>query len=233
MRISAITASAVAFFGMATVGVASTLDVGNYGPCLGSASCTVGGFEVTANPAGAVLSEQDFRGLSGLGVDGPTDGSGSRDNEIQPYLSEFIDVSLTGFGDDGIGISEIVLGHLYNPDEFSSDPIEIATINATLFDDTLSVITISSDNNNPLGFSFLGDANVTRTSTFQGRFVITDLFSGQAVKELRFSGNNAPFGNDGTDYSLVSISVVPLPAAGWMLIAGIGGLAAMKRRKKS
>lgn len=28
-------------------------------------------------------------------------------------------------------------------------------------------------------------------------------------------------------------SPVPLPAAGWMLIAGVGGLAAMRRRKKS
>lgn len=27
--------------------------------------------------------------------------------------------------------------------------------------------------------------------------------------------------------------VVPLPAAGWMLMAGIGGLAAMKRRRKA
>jgi hypothetical protein len=26
---------------------------------------------------------------------------------------------------------------------------------------------------------------------------------------------------------------VPLPAAGWMLIAGIGGLVAMKRRQKA
>lgn len=31
----------------------------------------------------------------------------------------------------------------------------------------------------------------------------------------------------------VDPGVVPLPAAGWMLLAGIGGLAAMKRRKKA
>lgn len=31
----------------------------------------------------------------------------------------------------------------------------------------------------------------------------------------------------------VDVSPVPLPAAGWMLLAGLGGLAAMKRRKKS
>ena len=32
-------------------------------------------------------------------------------------------------------------------------------------------------------------------------------------------------------YDVSEISPVPLPAAGWMLIAGLGGLAAMKRRK--
>ena len=29
------------------------------------------------------------------------------------------------------------------------------------------------------------------------------------------------------------VSAVPLPATGWMLLAGFGGLAAMKRRKKA
>ncbi|NRB00625.1 MAG: VPLPA-CTERM sorting domain-containing protein [Rhodobacteraceae bacterium] len=31
----------------------------------------------------------------------------------------------------------------------------------------------------------------------------------------------------------VTLSEVPLPAAGWMLVAGLGGIAAMKRRRKS
>ncbi|MRH20450.1 VPLPA-CTERM sorting domain-containing protein [Rhodovulum strictum] len=30
-----------------------------------------------------------------------------------------------------------------------------------------------------------------------------------------------------------SISAVPLPAAGWLLIAGLGGLGVVARRKKS
>lgn len=36
-------------------------------------------------------------------------------------------------------------------------------------------------------------------------------------------------GND--DFTLAKASVVPLPAAGFMLLAGLGGLAAMRRRK--
>lgn len=35
------------------------------------------------------------------------------------------------------------------------------------------------------------------------------------------------------DFDPVTPSPVPLPAAGWMLIAGIGGLVAMKRRQKA
>jgi hypothetical protein len=38
--------------------------------------------------------------------------------------------------------------------------------------------------------------------------------------------------NTGTQFTDASSAVVPLPAAGWMLLAGIGGLAAMKRRRQ-
>jgi hypothetical protein len=56
-------------------------------------------------------------------------------------------------------------------------------------------------------------------------------------------GYSSPFfvaGKDDKDISHVTlyargapVSVVPLPAAGWMLIAGLGGLAAMRRRRKA
>lgn len=38
--------------------------------------------------------------------------------------------------------------------------------------------------------------------------------------------------NDGFTIDGATVSAVPLPAAGWMLIAGVGGLAAMRRRQK-
>ncbi|MEM8580967.1 MAG: VPLPA-CTERM sorting domain-containing protein [Pseudomonadota bacterium] len=34
-------------------------------------------------------------------------------------------------------------------------------------------------------------------------------------------------------YWKVEVSAVPLPAAGWLLLAGVGGLAAMKRKKRN
>lgn len=40
-------------------------------------------------------------------------------------------------------------------------------------------------------------------------------------------------GNDNFTVASIDVSAVPLPAAGWMLLASIGGIAAMKRRKKT
>lgn len=37
----------------------------------------------------------------------------------------------------------------------------------------------------------------------------------------------------GTQFTDASSAVIPLPAAGWMLLAGLGGLAALKRRRKA
>lgn len=39
-------------------------------------------------------------------------------------------------------------------------------------------------------------------------------------------------GNGAVNYAF-TVSAVPLPAAGWMLLAGLGGIAAMRRRKAS
>ncbi|MEM1235327.1 MAG: VPLPA-CTERM sorting domain-containing protein [Pseudomonadota bacterium] len=66
-----------------------------------------------------------------------------------------------------------------------------------------------------------------------GRFAVESA----GLVRLAFSANGGSFyngcGNCGALIDNVSISAVPLPAAGWMLLAGFGGLVAMRRRSKS
>ncbi|MEM8617683.1 MAG: VPLPA-CTERM sorting domain-containing protein [Pseudomonadota bacterium] len=56
-------------------------------------------------------------------------------------------------------------------------------------------------------------------------------FDGILQFDLTAAGGNAA-DNSIMEYSL-KIEAIPLPAAAWMLLAGVGGLAAMKRRKKA
>jgi len=42
-----------------------------------------------------------------------------------------------------------------------------------------------------------------------------------------------PTSGEAAVVSIPTMAPVPLPAAGWMLLAGFGGMAAMKRRKKT
>ena len=48
----------------------------------------------------------------------------------------------------------------------------------------------------------------------------------------RDAGRDSDFNDLWVTVDQSSVNVVPLPAAGWMLLAGIGGLAALKRRKQ-
>jgi hypothetical protein len=50
------------------------------------------------------------------------------------------------------------------------------------------------------------------------------------IKLTNASGNT---GGDGFGIDTITVSSVPLPAAGWLMIAGLGGLAAMRRRKRA
>jgi hypothetical protein len=48
-----------------------------------------------------------------------------------------------------------------------------------------------------------------------------------------FIATTAGGSGDGYRVKELTASVIPLPAAGWMLLAGLGGIAAMKRRRKA
>jgi len=81
------------------------------------------------------------------------------------------------------------------------------------------------------------DAMIAGVESFPGTgYLFADISSLNFVgKYLTFgvkpSPDNDPAGV--ADYAVAGIEVVPLPAAGWLLLGGIGGLVAMKRRKKA
>lgn len=55
-------------------------------------------------------------------------------------------------------------------------------------------------------------------------------FNGGTVKRIAFGADG---GDDDFRLSSVQVSAVPLPAGGWLLIAGIGGLVALRRKRKA
>ncbi|MEM8580040.1 MAG: VPLPA-CTERM sorting domain-containing protein [Pseudomonadota bacterium] len=68
------------------------------------------------------------------------------------------------------------------------------------------------------------------------------IFNGETGESLTISAiyTGADFANGGEFFFFdnfrvksIDATVVPLPAAGWLLLAGVGGLAALKRRKKA
>jgi hypothetical protein len=83
------------------------------------------------------------------------------------------------------------------------------------------------DDNEPTG---IGDDNFGTV----GLAFRNDLFL--RVDTVRFyAGGTNPFddGNANITAAGLEVAPVPLPAAGWMLLAGLGGMAALRRRQKS
>ena len=68
-----------------------------------------------------------------------------------------------------------------------------------------------------------------------GTYSLASLFgqdSGNNLSHLSVYGYQCVVGDDGGDDCDDDETVVPLPAAGWLLLGGLGGLAAMRRRNK-
>lgn len=236
MDFKAIIAAAAISALPAAVG-AATVDSTNWGSCEGNTSCTVGGISIAASAVGASaapMAEQDFAGLLGLGVAAPNDNK----DEIEALFSEAIFMDFSSFDGGGIGLHTIQLGHFYNSDDFASDPAETAIIAVKFADDTLTNVTVQTISTNPDSFTFSDTAglglNVTKESDSQGLYTLSNLFGGKDVATLTFSAAliGDPRAPDNSDYTIASLSTVPLPAAGWMLLAGLGGMAAMKRRRQ-
>ena len=83
--------------------------------------------------------------------------------------------------------------------------------------------------NNPIS-----NENVTNIFTFAGGpFDTVRLSSADGTTVRQCGPSDARYDCGGFDVDAITVNAVPLPAAGWMLIAGLGGLGAMRRFRKS
>ena len=208
--------AAVAFAGMASAATIDFTDNSVYTSKSNfSATGTTAGvtWTVTSIPDGG-LTYTDFDGSDAMSpLANDFDGIGVGDDEISNNTTQFVTVT------------------------FSQN----VTFTGAQFLDLFSDPAVGSEDQE-MALVFFGAADGTADAMFQGdqEFPGTGYFSGS----FSWTGNVLTFGvadnsNDGVgvgDYALAAISfesaVIPLPAAGFLLLGGLGGLAAMKRRKK-
>lgn len=136
----------------------------------------------------------------------------------------------------GFVISEIELGQVVtlnddpvNPSMYLFWDIPSITVQAGTYNDVLALVWLDG---NPIfgpnaANTLLGLDSLITTAA------VTDIdFFARGVGQVAFAGIKASTGlSDGDGYELVSTSVVPIPAAVWLLGSGLIGLIGVARRK--
>jgi len=177
------------------------------------------------------LSGSDTSSLSfnvdgiGLTVTAGTFSSGSNPSSID-FSTRRVDRSVGG---QGLGVDSS--GDAESIDGFAGNDVLVFT-----FDQEVTIDRIffgGVDGNDDFAFGDVTGSSFTRIVNFQdvAGSVFTSSFGGDTA------GLGFGIGAIGTadNFSIrgLEVSAVPLPAAGWMLLAGVGGIAAMRRKKKA
>jgi choice-of-anchor C domain-containing protein len=155
------------------------------------------------------------------------------------------DLSLTGWSIDS-GSIDLINGYwpasdgAYSVDMSGNSPATISTVITGLVAGFRYLISFDmAANTDGLPFTKLLDVAI---GTFSGQYAATDappewttysfdFVASAASQTLSFSSVDDGPGFYGAALDNVQIATVPVPAAGLMLLAGLGGLAALRRRK--
>jgi hypothetical protein len=172
----------------------------------------------------------DFSGgaAGGVGFGGITYAASATATGILQFCGASVSVSANGLGVNGCPDTDP--GQIDGFPIFSAETLTITFSKAVkLVDFTLALL----DGNDDMEWSINGGS-----FTQVGAPIPTPIGVGQKVTSfsIRASGvlfADGWFGNDDFTLKGATVAPVPLPAAGLLLVGGIGGLAALRRKRKA